>query len=130
MAEREAAELLRKIAPSGELLPHSFPHRRSESDESASYTEEAGLEQAGRTIVGISDKSSPATYIAAVSRSRSMGEQDQTALFEIEGPDEDGCVWICSAEGREVWCQNLGPVEKAAEAMSQWLGSIDYLERS
>jgi len=33
---------------------------------------------------------------------------EQDALFQIEGPDEDSCVWICSAEGREVWCQNLG----------------------
>ncbi len=22
-------------------------------------------------------------------------EPEQDALFEIEGPDEDGCVWIC-----------------------------------
>ena len=34
---------------------------------------------------------------------------DQEALFEIEGPDEDGCVWICPAAGRDDWCQNLGP---------------------
>jgi hypothetical protein len=25
-------------------------------------------------------------------------EPDQDALFEVEGPDEDGCVWICSAK--------------------------------
>ena len=55
-------------------------------------------------------------------------EPDQEALFEIEGPDEDGCVWICSAKGRDVWCQNLGPKEAAAEKMCEWLGSIDYLE--
>jgi hypothetical protein len=52
----------------------------------------------------------------------------QGPLFELQGPDEDGCVWICSAEGRDVWCHNLGPKEDAAEVMSQWLGSIDYLE--
>jgi hypothetical protein len=23
----------------------------------------------------------------------------QDALFEIEGPDEDGCVWACFPEG-------------------------------
>ena len=55
-------------------------------------------------------------------------EPEQDALFQIEGPDEDGCVWVCSAAGRDVWCQNLGPAEKAAEVMSQWLGSIDYGE--
>ena len=55
-------------------------------------------------------------------------EPDHEALFEIEGPDEDGCVWICSPAGRDVWCQNLGPKAKAAETMCEWLGSIDYLE--
>jgi len=52
-------------------------------------------------------------------------EPQQDALFEVEGPDEDGCVWICSAAGRDVWCQNLGPAEKVVEVLSQWLGSID-----
>jgi hypothetical protein len=52
----------------------------------------------------------------------------QGALFSIEGPDEGGCVWICSAEGRDVWCQNLGPADKVVEVQSQWLGSIDFDE--
>lgn len=51
----------------------------------------------------------------------------QPALFEIEA-DEDGCVWICSVEGREDWCQNLGPRDKVAEKLSEWLGSIDWEE--
>lgn len=55
---------------------------------------------------------------------------ERNALFRIEGPDEDGCVWACSNEGREVWCRNLGPAEEVAEVMSQWLGSIDYGERN
>jgi hypothetical protein len=55
-------------------------------------------------------------------------EPEQDALFQIEGPDEDGCVWACSAEGRDVWCQNLGPAAKVAEVLLQWLGSIDYGE--
>jgi hypothetical protein len=49
--------------------------------------------------------------------------------FKIEGPDDDGFVWICSDKGREVWCRNLAPVDNAAETMSQWLGSIEYDER-
>jgi hypothetical protein len=57
-------------------------------------------------------------------------EADQDALFQIEGPDEHGCVWICSAGGRDVWCQNLGPAEKVAEVLSEWLGSIDYQENA
>ena len=53
---------------------------------------------------------------------------DQSALFRIEGPDEDGCVWICSPGGRDVWCQNLGPFEPTAEAMAAWLAQNDYGE--
>ena len=52
-------------------------------------------------------------------------EPEQKALFEIEGPDEDGCVWICSPEGRDVWCHNLGPKGATAEALSQWLAEQD-----
>jgi hypothetical protein len=55
-------------------------------------------------------------------------EPEQEALFELQGPDEDGCVWACSPDGRDVWCQNLGPAAKVAELLSQWLGSIDYDE--
>ncbi len=49
----------------------------------------------------------------------------QEALFQIEGPDEDGFVWICSSEGRAVWCENLGPRKKVAEVLSRWLASQD-----
>jgi hypothetical protein len=55
-------------------------------------------------------------------------DPEQGALFDIEGPDEDGCVWICSAGGRDVWCQNLGPREKVSEKLAQWLSEIDYGE--
>ncbi len=48
-------------------------------------------------------------------------ELEQEALFQIEGPDEDGCVWACAPEGGNVWCQNLGPKEKVVEVFSQWL---------
>ena len=53
----------------------------------------------------------------------------QGALFRIEGPDEDGCVWICSAEGREVWCQNLGPEGPTAAVMADWLAANDFGEK-
>jgi hypothetical protein len=52
-------------------------------------------------------------------------EPQQEALFEIEGFNEDGCVWICSANGRNDWCRNLGPAHKVVEVLSQWLASID-----
>ncbi|MEA1071291.1 hypothetical protein [Sphingomonas sp. LY160] len=52
-------------------------------------------------------------------------EPEQEALFQIEGPDEDGCVWACSPAGRDVWCRNLGPQEKVVEVFSKWLACID-----
>jgi hypothetical protein len=55
-------------------------------------------------------------------------EPEQEALFYIEGPDEDGCVWRCSAEAG-AWCHNMGPADKVAEVLSQWLASIDDAER-
>ena len=54
---------------------------------------------------------------------------DQGPLFQIEGPDEDGCVWICSKiDAGDQWCQNLGPFESAAQAMIEWLERNDYGE--
>lgn len=53
----------------------------------------------------------------------------QDALFRIEGPDNDGCVWICSPEGSlDIWRQNLGPKSRAVEIMLHWLSSIDHDE--
>lgn len=54
-----------------------------------------------------------------------IAEPDQQVLFVIDGPDEDGCVWIGSREGDPyVWSQNLGPVIKVAEVLGQWLASF------
>ncbi len=55
-----------------------------------------------------------------------MHEAEQGALVQIEGLDEDGCVWACSAKGRDVWCQNLGPKEKVVDVLSQWSGSPNH----
>jgi hypothetical protein len=52
-------------------------------------------------------------------------EPEQTALFQIKGPDEDGCMWVCSPEGRDIWCQNLGNKAQVVEVLSQWLASVD-----
>jgi len=57
-------------------------------------------------------------------------EREQEALFYLEGPDERGCVWIHGASSTNPWTQNLGPRDKVAEVLSQWLGSIDYEEVS
>jgi hypothetical protein len=54
-----------------------------------------------------------------------MPEQD--ALFAIEG--EDGCVWACSPDGRDVWCRNLGPKDKVVEVLPQWLSEVDACDR-
>lgn len=51
--------------------------------------------------------------------------QEQEALFEIEGPDEDSCVWLHVKDGPTV---NLGPRDKVAEKMADWLASIDFGE--
>ena len=50
---------------------------------------------------------------------------EQEALFYLEGPDEFGCVCICSADLPGQWCHNLGPADKVAKVLSQWLASID-----
>jgi hypothetical protein len=63
--------------------------------------------------------------MARLRNSAMTDEPEQDALFKIEGPDEDGCVWICSAQGRDVWCENLGPHKKVVEVFSQWLASQD-----
>ena len=51
-------------------------------------------------------------------------ETEQEALFYIEGPDEDGCVWIYGASTGDPWAQNLGPADKVAEVLAQWLGEL------
>ena len=48
-------------------------------------------------------------------------EPKQDALFYIEGPDEDGCVWISSTDA-EGWHHNLGPADKVAEVLSAVAG--------
>jgi hypothetical protein len=37
-------------------------------------------------------------------------------------------VRIYGANTSDPWAQNLGPRDKVAEVLSQWLGSIDYDE--
>ena len=54
-----------------------------------------------------------------------MGRYPHLGAFEIEGPDEDGCVWICSPEGRrDLLCHNLGPKDRATEVMFNWHAKI------
>lgn len=45
--------------------------------------------------------------------------------WTLEGPDGDGFVWLYTQD-RGI---NLGPRDKVAEKLCEWLGSIDYLER-
>ena len=52
-------------------------------------------------------------------------EPEQEALFYIEGPDEDGCVWIYGANTSDPWARNLGPCRKVAEVWSQWLHALE-----
>lgn len=53
------------------------------------------------------------------------GESEQGALFRIEGPDEDGCVWLVFADGE---VRNAGPRGPVAEQCIQWLTQQDYGE--
>lgn len=55
-----------------------------------------------------------------------QGESEQGALFRIEGPDEDGCVWAVFNDGE---VRNLGPRGPVAETCIAWLGQQDYGER-
>lgn len=55
-------------------------------------------------------------------------EPEKEALFYIEGPDELRCVWMHGTSSCDPWSQNLGSQDKVAEALSQWLASIDYDE--
>ena len=48
----------------------------------------------------------------------------QDALFQIEGPDEDGFVWICSNQGRDNWCHKLGPTMPTVAVLARWLASV------
>jgi hypothetical protein len=49
---------------------------------------------------------------------------EQGALFEIEGPDDDSCVWLVSGKGPDAAVVNLGQRDAVAEKMSQWLYDI------
>ena len=48
--------------------------------------------------------------------------REHVALFYLEGPDEDGRVWIGSTDVPG-WHHNLGPADKVAEVLLEWLGS-------
>ncbi len=56
-------------------------------------------------------------------------ELEQGALFEIEGPDEDECVWLVSGSGPSATVVNLGPRPAVAEKLADWLAEIDFGER-
>ena len=55
-------------------------------------------------------------------------DADADADFVFLPIDENGHVWICSPEGRDVWCKNLGPYEAVATRMADWLGEQDFGE--
>ena len=52
------------------------------------------------------------------------GVPEQEALFEIEGPDEDSCVWLVSGSGDDQIVVNLGPRPAVTAKLKQWLASI------
>lgn len=52
--------------------------------------------------------------------------REQEAHFAIMGPDRDGFVWAISTNPEDDWRHNLGPSNKVAAVLSQWLRTIDY----
>lgn len=50
---------------------------------------------------------------------------EQGALFELEGPDDRGCVWLTAEHGIVA---NLGPRDAVAEKMANWLAAMDFGE--
>jgi hypothetical protein len=57
-------------------------------------------------------------------------ECEQGALFTLEGPDDDGCVWLVSGDGPSAIVVNLGPREPVATRLAEWLAEIDFGEGS
>ena len=55
-------------------------------------------------------------------------EAERGALFEIEGPDEDSCVWLVAGTREEAVVVNLGPREAVATKLADWLAG-DRLRR-
>jgi len=79
------------------------------------------IEQFGGKEIALRTRSG----VKIVSQERLMDDDpEQEALFYLEGPDEDGCVWISSTDAVG-WQHNLGPAHRVAEVLSQWLASID-----
>lgn len=53
-----------------------------------------------------------------------MTDTDESrVLFAIDGPDDRGNVWMRSWVGPGIWQHNLGPYDKVAEALSDWLAA-------
>ena len=51
---------------------------------------------------------------------------EQGAPFEIEGPDEDACVWLVGGAGSEAVVLLLGQRDALATKMADWLAAIDF----
>jgi hypothetical protein len=57
-------------------------------------------------------------------------EIEQGAIFEIEGPDENACVWLVAGKGEDAVVVNLGLREAVATKLADWLAEIDFGDRS
>jgi hypothetical protein len=52
-----------------------------------------------------------------------MNQVKPSPLFSLEGPDDDGCVWISSKAGLE-WQHNVGRPDEVAMILSKWLSTV------
>lgn len=67
-----------------------------------------------------------ALAVSSLSTQSGANPMPDSPPFELQGPDEQGHAWICSAKSDpNAWCHNLGPYEAAVEVLSQWLAERD-----
>jgi hypothetical protein len=55
-------------------------------------------------------------------------EPEQDAIFEMEGADEDSCVWLLYSTDADAVVVNLRPTDAIAPKLTQWLAEIDFSE--
>jgi hypothetical protein len=56
---------------------------------------------------------------------------EDAPLFEIMSPEANGMVWLkLNKDNGSIQYANLGPIERVAEVLRQWLASYDEGARS
>ena len=58
-----------------------------------------------------------------------VSDSEQGSLLVMNGPDEDGCVWLVSGKGQHAITVNFRPRSAVAEKLADWLAATDFGER-